>query len=307
MRSAILLAFIVAAFPVAAQPGPPPRPAAPAASGCDVTIVRAPDDVRPVVESWIRSEPHCAATLDVRILRITGGLYLLAQAPDGRTYERIVPDAQSAGLLIASWSADDGIGHPAAAPPVSAAPAPPSRRANKWLAVGGVAEVRGGYGGAGIHGEIDLASWGRGFSFGVAAAAGRSTTDFYGSASSGTLDMHDYTAVGYIAYTLKLGRMRLRPAVGAGVVYTVANAFEEGYTGGPGTMQYLDSDGVFPVGTAAITAGFVLGPSWELSAGPVGTLLQQRYQLMGSSAGSSPELVRRDADLGFFVGLRRRL
>ncbi|NVB77808.1 MAG: hypothetical protein HOV81_05380 [Kofleriaceae bacterium] len=87
---------------------------------CAVTIARAPDDVRIVVDAWIAAEPSCSTALEVRIVPTEGGLYLLARDEHGRVRERIVPDAQSAGVLIASWAADDVI----VAPPVTPAPAP---------------------------------------------------------------------------------------------------------------------------------------------------------------------------------------
>ena len=328
MRTIILLGFVLAA-PVAAQPAPPPARAAAAGAPCDVTIVRAPDAVRAEVEAWVHAEPHCGATLEVRIVPTASGLYLLAQDHDGHTYERVVPDAESAGVLIASWSADDGVrpvppplpapgpaaGMPDAAPglappglTVHVAPAHArSRWADKWMSLGGIAEMRSGYSGGGVAGEIDLATWGPGFSVGVAAAVVHSNTNIYGEMASGSLDTEDYKATGYLAYTLRLGAFRLRPSIGGGVIYTKANASLQDYSMLPGTLRYLGDDGVFPMGTAAVTAGVVLGPSWELSAGPVGTLLEQRYQLVSPSNATSGYLVHRDAALGFFVGLRRRL
>ena len=126
MRKLIIPFVLAAAGPALAQPAPPPAPApapAPAApSTCSVTIVRAPDPVRQTVEQWLAKE-HCTLALQVRIVPTEGGLYLLATDEHGRVRERIVPDASSAGVLIASWAADDGLG--GAAPPVAAPPPPP--------------------------------------------------------------------------------------------------------------------------------------------------------------------------------------
>lgn len=105
---------------------------------CDVKIVRAPDDVRAVIESWVKAEPRCAVALEVRVVPTQGGgLYLLVRDQNGRERERVVPDAQSAGVLVASWAADDSIipdapAGPAPAPllgpdlPPAAAEAPPA-------------------------------------------------------------------------------------------------------------------------------------------------------------------------------------
>ncbi|MEJ7604318.1 MAG: hypothetical protein WKG01_41040, partial [Kofleriaceae bacterium] len=39
---------------------------------CDVTIARAPDDVREVIESWVRAEPRCSVALEVRVVPTDG-------------------------------------------------------------------------------------------------------------------------------------------------------------------------------------------------------------------------------------------
>lgn len=90
------------------------------ASPCEVTVPRAPDEVRTAIENWVRAEPRCATPLEVRVVTTEGGFYLFARDPAGRVRERIVPDAQSAGVLVASWVADD------AAPERDPAPAPPA-------------------------------------------------------------------------------------------------------------------------------------------------------------------------------------
>jgi len=92
-------------------------------SRCEVTIVdapgaHAPEVVREVIEEWVRAEPRCTTTLEVRVVPTDGGLYLLARDGSGRLQERLVPDAQSAGALVASWVADDSI-EPPAPPPVA--------------------------------------------------------------------------------------------------------------------------------------------------------------------------------------------
>jgi hypothetical protein len=79
---------------------------------CAVNIVRAPADVRAVVERWVQAEPKCNAKLEIRIVPTEGGLYLLARDDSGRVRERVVPDAQSAGVLVASWVAADSLSAP---------------------------------------------------------------------------------------------------------------------------------------------------------------------------------------------------
>lgn len=120
MRTLIIPLLLAAPGLALAQPAPPV--AGPVATTCSVTIVRAPDPVRLTIEQTLARE-HCTLALQVRIIPTEGGLYLLATDEHGRVRERIVPDAASAGVLIASWAADDGLG--GAAPPVVASgPAP---------------------------------------------------------------------------------------------------------------------------------------------------------------------------------------
>ncbi|MEO6774142.1 MAG: hypothetical protein ABI467_14180 [Kofleriaceae bacterium] len=98
-----------------------------AATGtCSVNIVRAPDAVRETIEHWLANE-RCTLALEVRIIPTEGGLYVLATDEHGRVRERIVPDPQSAGVLIASWAADDGLG--GATPPLSIAELAPQAAA----------------------------------------------------------------------------------------------------------------------------------------------------------------------------------
>ncbi|MGE0402882.1 MAG: hypothetical protein AB7T06_39620, partial [Kofleriaceae bacterium] len=52
---------------------------------CEVVFVRAPDDVRLVIESWLKAEPRCSGTIELRVVETeNGSLYLIAQRPDGR-------------------------------------------------------------------------------------------------------------------------------------------------------------------------------------------------------------------------------
>lgn len=75
------------------------------ASPCSVDIARAPDAVREVITQWVEAEHDCGPPLEVRIVETSGGLYVLARDAAGHVHERVVPDAQSAGVLIASWAA----------------------------------------------------------------------------------------------------------------------------------------------------------------------------------------------------------
>jgi len=65
--------------------------------------------VRAVVDQWVRAEPACRVALEARIIPTDGGFYLVVLDERGQVRERIVPDATSAAVLIASWAADDSI------------------------------------------------------------------------------------------------------------------------------------------------------------------------------------------------------
>jgi hypothetical protein len=108
----LLFGFLLVSAPAAAAP-------------CVVEVVRAPEGVREVVDHWVAAEPQCAATLEVRIVETEGGLYVIARDARGHLHDRVVPDAQTAGVLIASWAADDA---------VSLAPPPPAARATTAMA-----------------------------------------------------------------------------------------------------------------------------------------------------------------------------
>ncbi|MBL8621302.1 MAG: hypothetical protein JNK64_08365 [Myxococcales bacterium] len=95
---------------------------------CAIEIARAPDDARAAIARWVAEEPRCGAPLTVRVVPTADGLYVLAEAADGRTFERVVPDAEAAGVLVASWAArvDErpAAGAPVAAPAVAPFAAP---------------------------------------------------------------------------------------------------------------------------------------------------------------------------------------
>lgn len=124
MRHITLIAVLLVASRSAAQPVAPPEITG--QGTCEVTIVRAPDDVRREIESWVAREPFCRVALDVRVIPTEGGLYLLARDSTGLLHERLVPDAQAAGVLISSWVADDALEPPPLPPPTLVHVMPPS-------------------------------------------------------------------------------------------------------------------------------------------------------------------------------------
>src|SRR5262249_45669644 len=99
------LLLLAGAGSAAAQPVTHPE-----AEACKVTVAFAPDEVRAEVEAWVRAEPRCERELVVRVTPTEDGLYLTATDLKGHVRERVVPDAQSAAVLVVSWMADDSIG-----------------------------------------------------------------------------------------------------------------------------------------------------------------------------------------------------
>ncbi len=82
MRVALCIVLLLAATaPAVARPGT-----------CQVVVARAPVEVRAEIERWVAAEPHCVRSID-----------------RGLTRERMVPDASTAGVLVASWMADEHV------------------------------------------------------------------------------------------------------------------------------------------------------------------------------------------------------
>ena len=293
---------------------------------CEVTIARAPDDVRKVIEAWVRAEPRCTTSLDVRVIPTEGGLYLFARDANGRVHERVVPDAQSAGVLVASWIADDSVAWaprgnaaptpmpsppeagpapqdaapaaPEARPPGAAMPiAPPARAtraASRWLTLGATAGMSDG-GGAGIRGDVDVIRR-RGWTLGLGLSGSNSSLEIVGSSSFGYLETVDIRAVASLSRSYDRGPWQLRFQGGAGVVRTTADGTD--FSNG----RRLYATGVFPTAELSVMVGRRLFDHWAVAAGPVVTWYAQEMHTQ-----SMEVMMRRDADLSGFIGVRRRL
>lgn len=313
--AALLLATALRAPEVAAQPVTQPK-------ACQVTIARAPDDVRAVVETWVQSEPQCSVALEVRIVPTEGGLYLLAQDEHGRIRERIVPDAQTAGVLVASWIADDNappvyipspepVTAPAApiapletteslTPPglapvsiVARAPAPPPRR-SKWLTASAMLPI-GESAGIGVRADVDVLRRGRWY-FGAGLSLGGSEMPLMSSNGNGFIHTNDYKAVINIARPSQFGRWELRPAIGVGVMHTVGLASDG--------VSFFALDGTFTTIEASLLVSRELGKSWALYSGPLATVINQKYDVDSEYPRT---LSRGNLDLVLLTGVRRRL
>jgi len=318
---AILAVLVAMTAPAAAQPEPQPRT-------CEVRFVRAPDDVRHVIESWLAAEPRCTSTIDLRVIPTDTGYYLIAQRPDGRLHERYVPDAQSAGVLVASWVADDWVAprtepgfaapggaasnapaSPPTPPPLYLAPsetpavtsvaAPRARLAGepRWLSFGAMFDTDDSADG-GLRAELDLIAKGS-LTLGVSLAWTETSMRVVGGSGSGTMRSNDVAVTAYGAYTLRYGRWELRGALGLGGVYSDALGSLD--TGSP-TMSYFEGSGGGVVGTASLISTLRLGEHWGLSAGLTAHHIAERFPT--KTAG---DVERQDSRVFFFTGLRRRI
>ncbi|HEY4238252.1 MAG TPA: hypothetical protein VGM88_00470 [Kofleriaceae bacterium] len=110
-----------------AQPAEVPLPS----GHCSVTVAEAPAPVAGTIEHWAEGELHCKTTLVVRVFPVANGLMIVATDASGGVRQRVVPDADSAGVLVASWIADDA--PPAIAPPPTVALVAPEVPANAMI------------------------------------------------------------------------------------------------------------------------------------------------------------------------------
>ncbi len=312
MRFATAALVALAVSPAAAET------ATSVGSACEVRFVRAPDDVRHVIEQWLAAEPRCSSTIDLRVIPTESGYYLIAQRPDGRLHERLVPDAQSAGVLVASWVADDWVAPPPPAPAptpipggyvpqyttpsetsaVKVAPPPrPAQRPPRWLTVGAMFDTDRSQDG-GLRAELDMISRGA-LTLGVSLAY--TETSMRVSSSMGyasELRSDDFAATVYGAYALRYGRWELRGALGAGAVYSEVDGIPGAGTG----MESFYGSGSGAVLTASLLATLRLGDRWGINAGLTSHVITEQ---LPTTAGS--DVRRTDTRVFFFTGLRRRI
>ncbi|HEY5926541.1 MAG TPA: hypothetical protein VIV11_32865 [Kofleriaceae bacterium] len=329
MRIAIYAALLFAT-PAAAQSveSANPRP-------CQVTIARAPEDVRAVVETWVRTEAKCSVALEVRIVTTEGGFYLLAQDERGRMRERIVPDAQTAGVLVASWIADDNA--PLPPPPVIApidaprtvapilapvvAPKSPAIRSesitppglapvaiaetkyapvrrSKWISAGTLVPMSEGSG-LGVRAEADAFRSGRWLVGGAVSLANSSTPMWTGS-GLGAIDVTDIKLLVYLSRPWVWSRWQLRPTLGVGMLSSQGLAYD-----GNGMTYYLEQE--VPTLEASLVASRDLGRSWAVYAGPIATLIDQTFDGYSSTEPYQMLIKRGLLDLAIFAGVRHRL
>jgi hypothetical protein len=313
----LVLAILVAAtVPAVAQPVTRPE--------CAVTIVRAPAEVREVVERWVHSEARCNTELEVRIVPTDGGLYIFARDPSGRIRERVVPDAQSAGVLVTSWIADDSATpqvevvlpvvpvvtaasslphHEVEAPRESATARPLSAHWEGVVALNVVAA--GSAHQQGLRGEIDVVSLGR-ITLGL-AGQDSSFLQELGSDQVGLARLaagNEYRLAIYAADTFRAGPVWLRATLGAGMMHVVGRTIYDVSNPFDGMDQNMDS----PFAEASLSAGIDLGSRWALAAGLIGSAFNESLHLSWDGDNFSVDnRLKRAGDYAGFVGVRARL
>jgi len=316
----LALAIVAAAAPAAADP-------------CDVRIKHAPDDVRAVVTQWLLDEPECGAALEVRIVPTDGGLYVFARDANGRVRERTVPDAQSAGVLIASWAAADAsVSKPAMDVTLSYVPSQPTMNVelsyvrappaaveafntpgtqrdvgvNRSLASRARGEktfalhVFGNQNTFGMRGEHDV--WRRGpwVAAAVMSLAHDDHVDFENRGFD-ELEYADFKTLASIALVGRQGPWRVQWSAAGGLVttYVKGRSFLYGLQEAYGDLSAL---GVSPTFESALTVGLKIAPQVYLDAGPLASVLVQRYYV--ETTMGHTEIEPRGFELMFFGGMR---
>ncbi|MGE0870991.1 MAG: hypothetical protein AB7P03_20670 [Kofleriaceae bacterium] len=315
----VIAGLVLAASSAVAQPQQAPE----VALRCDVTVLFAPDDVRPVIEGWVRAEPSCTNGLSVRVFEVDGGLYVLARASNGRVYERVVPDAQTAGVLIASWAADDMVTVPQPSPPTLAPSTPPVTPAvvRRSAAPGMVAPTRSDVdaartssaaaktrsitagwmtqlNGEGFGGRLDVDLFAhRGWRFGAGAIASQHAGATCGDARCEHVELTETRVLVHVGRAIGAGLVQFRLSAAAGITKTGARAISVEQD------AMLSGDGVFATLEARALTSVALGSSWAVVAGPIVTQVMQK--LVTPSAGSfMPQAAAtREPDVTIFVGM----
>jgi hypothetical protein len=294
MRYLTLIAVLFAVNRSAAQPAA--RPKITERRPCAVTIVRAPDAVRREIERWIAQEPACRVALDVRVIPTDGGLYLLARDSAGLLHERLVPDAQAAGVLVASWVADDVLEVPSPPPsavhapelePVSAPepalvralPPPAPSEPTRWGL--GLMVFPGDVSGPRVQGALDVVHRG-GLAAELILAGAYSSYEKYMAHRR-----IDSRALLGLSYTAGAGawRVRLRGAVGGVWSHAIQ------------TWDTPSGDWFAIPFEGSVTLSFHMSHTWSVGVAPIVTVY--------TSASSYESTAALGTDLGVLVELRR--
>ena len=265
MKRATAIALLLVGHAAGAQPVIHPEP-------CRVTVATAPPDVRAEIEAWVAAEPRCVRELEVRVVPTEGGLYLSATDPNGHVRDRVVPDAQSAAVLVVSWMADDSLGPMPPSPAVDdVGPTHVERAApeideespfslgghtrfhqtqQRYLTIGAIGhEVERGR----IRVQLDLWS-AHGVSFGVAAGGGD--------------DVVQGRVI--VGATKAFGRFSVRAQLGFGADL---RHDDHDYMQPSGTLLMSspdrNNDGLTPHAELGLLGRIAIDPTWAVLGGPV--------------------------------------
>ncbi len=321
-----LLTASTAVAPAFAQP----------AARCAVTVVRAPDDVRLTIEPMLATE-HCTTSLQVRVIPTERGLYVIAGDEHGRMRERVVPNATSAAVLIASWASDDSItgAPPIPVPPVSAPPvaavhdgimgpsmvpstAPsmvdepdrsdeddevaPVQHPARFITLG----IGGAAGsGTGIRAEVDLldhCNWTFGILGSITGETMRVTDYMQAYATNYTATTSDYALAVAVGGTHRWGTWHLRTGAALGLVISTLE-LEPDYSNQNSPFAGGSGTTASPWLEAHLLAGHSLGATkrWELEVGATVSYAKQSWFV-----GATMETLARDAGSIMLVANVRR-
>jgi hypothetical protein len=317
--------------------------AAPAAADpCDVRIKHASEHVRAEIARWLLDEPRCGPPLEVRIVATETGLYVFARDAAGRIRERTVPDAQSAGVLIASWAAADadspsvtdgargtmavelsyeparrlsveltGYTPRSALPPgyadrdagVARTYAPKQRSSGRTFGL----HLYGNENIFGIRGELDV--WRRGpvVASAVMSLARDEHWD-YAQRGDDELDFIDGTLLGSLGLVKDSGPWRFQVSAGLGLLATYLKGtsydLEDPNHAAYGHVNVL---GLSPTLQGTVALGVRIGDQWYFDAGALAGTFVQNYYVDVMRAGEPPgytEIEARGLELMFLSGLR---
>jgi len=296
MRICLALAVALAASPAAAEPR------------CNVTIAYAPADVRAVVEAWINGEPHCVVSLEIRIVPTAGGYYLYARDAQGRVRERIVPDAHTAGVLVASWVADDRTSAPrppqALDPevvPALSVPARESELGQRWLSLGLTADGHR----IGARAELDVFVAGR-WAAGLAASVNNALGDRNFGSSQAAIDARYLKALAYLAPKMHLGRWHARPMIAVGIVYATGMVYQSE----PLMSSLYDVSTTYATAQGGLMVGRLIGDNWSIHGGAIASLPLshvETFELADGRQVGPTDLVMQDPRFVWYLGVQRRL
>lgn len=314
--------------------------AAPAAAApCEVSIVRAPSGVGEIIQSWVGREASCATKLEVRVIAQTdGNLYIIARDDRGRLHERVVPTAENAAVLIASWVADDRVDTGAGAA-VFGEPAPdpvpetpdeqpiagpsmvePERRAQdrhdanpepaisashevgstspRYVSFGVQAGMSNG-GGFGVRGEWDF--WRSRSDRWVVTAVGSgsgSSVSFMTASVDTQLDMFDLQASLSIGRVGRFGKWQVRGSLGAGLVLTAAHQAD---------TTNASASTVSPVFELGVRLAREFAPGWSIGFAPLAKVYLQSLEVPASYGPTYIESMSRKPELAGYLSLMHRM